>query len=95
MPPPSISRLLVALYAARRRALPVFPTALRVAALVRAAFIADCLRDALPRFRATLFAWRDKLLCEAAECPSRFSACVVARERFADGRCFFFAWPLL
>ena len=52
---------------------------------MRAAFRADWLREAELRFRAADFAWRDKDDFEAAECPSRFSALEVARDRFAEG----------
>lgn len=38
------------------------------------------------RLRAADFAWRDNARCDAPEWPSRLSAPLTARERFAEGR---------
>jgi hypothetical protein len=65
----------------------------RLRARVSAAFRADAERlDAL-RFFAAVRACFDSALFDAALCPSRRSAFVVARERFADGRFFVAARP--
>lgn len=58
---------------------------LLVRLLVRLALTAELWRADGPRFFATLPACRERELCEAALCPSRFKARVVARERVADG----------
>jgi hypothetical protein len=71
-----VARVRAAFWAARFN--PVLP-------LVRTAFMAAWCRDELPLCRAERFAWRARLLCEAAEWPSRRSAREVARERRADG----------
>ena len=42
------------------------------------------LRDFLVRFDALDFVCRDSALDEAAECPSFFSALIIARERLRD-----------
>jgi hypothetical protein len=55
-------------------------------ARVRAAFLAEALREAADRRRAALFAWRDSAFRDAALRPSRFSARSVARERRGEGR---------
>ena len=54
--------------------------------LVFTALIAERCRAPRPRFCAAVYAWRDKLACEAAECPSRCSAAEVALDRVLDGR---------
>src|SRR5690348_5841748 len=56
------------------------------APLVRAAFFAAAERWPAVRLRAALRACFESARFDAAEWPSRFSACLVARERFADGR---------
>src|SRR5262249_3485274 len=56
--------------------------------LVRTAFSAAKCRALAPRVRAELRAWRDTLVFDAAECPSRFKGFEIARERVADG-----LWP--
>ena len=56
---------------------------------MRTAFLAAALRAALPRWRADSFACFERELREAAECPMRFKAPSVARDRFAE--VFFFA----
>jgi hypothetical protein len=48
---------------------------------------------ALFRFAAALFACFDSAECDAADRPSRLSALVVARERFADGFDVFLVAP--
>jgi len=45
---------------------------------------AAALRDAALRFRAALFACRDRAVCDADERVSRFRALRVAVARFAD-----------
>src|SRR2546423_1404798 len=57
---------------------------------VLAAFFAARDRAAAGRFFAALCAWRESARFEAALRPSRFSACDVARERFADFLALFF-----
>lgn len=49
--------------------------------------------DAVLRFLAADFACLDSACLDAADLPSRFSAFVVARERFAFGADFFVARP--
>ena len=53
---------------------------------VLAAFFAACLRAALPRWRAEVFACFDNALCDAAARGSRFKALLVARERTRNKR---------
>jgi len=48
---------------------------------VRTAFCAACRRADAGRRRAELVAWRDKAFVEAASRPSRFNACLTARDR--------------
>src|SRR5215468_7632554 len=49
------------------------------------AFIADWWRDRLPRRRAAVCAYLERLLLEAAALPSRLSAAEIALERTLDG----------
>ena len=46
------------------------------------------------RLRAAVRAWRDSACFDAAERPSRFSAFVDARDRFAEGLWSVPDWPL-
>lgn len=62
--------------------------------LVRLALTAELRRAEGPRFFATLRARRERESREAALCPSRFKARVVARERVADGSLAEWLWPL-
>ena len=62
--------------------------------LVRLAFVAAFRRAADPRLPAAVFACRDKDASEAAECPFRFRARLVARERRAEGFRRLWLWPL-
>jgi len=59
----------------------LYPVVYLSRVLVRAAFLAACRRDVLLRFRAAPRTCRDKEACEAAPCPSRRKAALVARER--------------
>src|SRR6185437_9098906 len=56
-----------------------------VGPLVSTARVAARCLDRLPRLRAALRAWRERLVCDAAERPSRFRAPETARERALDG----------
>ena len=69
------ARVLAAFFAAWLR--PAAP-------LVLTALFAAALRAVLVRWRADIFACFESALRDAAERPMRFSALVVARERFAE-----------
>jgi hypothetical protein len=58
---------------------------------VAAAFFAARERDAFDRFFAAVRAWRDNAFFDTVLRGSRFNACNVARDRFAD----FFFFPAL
>src|SRR5204863_5925059 len=78
------ARVLAAFFAAADR--PALP-------LVRTAFLAAAERLVAVRRRAADRAWLESARREAALCPSRFSAPLIARERRAEGFFLGALWP--
>src|SRR6478735_1978354 len=78
------SRVCAAFFAAAER--PAAP-------LVCAAFFAAAERSAAVRFFAADVVCFDSAAFDAAECPSRFNAFLVARDRVADVLCAAPSWP--